>query len=89
MTVSYQTLSPDVIISYQGKKITGEKVLKVIRSLDPNKAHGWDDLSINTIKLCDVAIVSPLYLIYKKCLENGRFPIKWKKGNVLRIHKRN
>ena len=69
-------------------KIIGEKILKIIRSLDPEKAHGWDDISINMIKLCDVAIVNPLYLIYEKCLDTGRFPISWKKGNVLQIHKK-
>ena len=40
------------------------------------------------IKLCDVVIVNPLYLIYKKCLDTGRFPISWKKDNVLPIHKK-
>ena len=39
-------------------KIAGEKILKTIRSLDPEKAHAWDDLSINMIKLCDVAIAN-------------------------------
>ena len=69
-------------------QITGEKILKIIHSLDPKKAHGWDDISINMIKFCVVAIVNPLYLIYKKCLETGRFLISWKKGNVLPIHKK-
>ena len=44
-------------------KITGEKLLKIICSLDPKKAHGWDDILINMIKLCDLTIVNPLYLI--------------------------
>ena len=56
--------------------------------LDPKKAHGWDDLSINMIKLCDIEIVKPLYLIYMKCLEIRRFPSSWKKANVLLIHKK-
>ena len=56
-------------------QITGKKILKIICSLDPRKAHGWDDVSINMIKLCDVAIVNPLYLIYNKCLETSRFPV--------------
>ena len=74
--------------SLSNVEITGEKILKIIRSLDPKKAHGWDNISINMIKLCDVVIVNPLYLIYKKCLDTGRFPISWKKGNVLPIHKK-
>ena len=44
-------------------EITGEKILSIIRSLDPKKAHGCDDSSINMIKICDIEIVKPLYLI--------------------------
>ena len=69
-------------------EITGEKILSIIRSLDPKKAHDCDDLSINMIKICDTGIVKPLYLIYMKCLETGRFPSNWKKANVLPIHKK-
>ena len=75
--------------SLSSVEITGEKFFSIIlRSLDPKKAHGWDDISINMIKLCDIEIVKPLYLIYKECLETGRFPSSWKKANVLPIHKK-
>ena len=60
--------------SLSNVRITGEKILKIIRSLDPRKAQGWDDISINMIKLCDVAIVNPLYLIYKKMLGYWQVP---------------
>ena len=69
-------------------EITGEKNLSIIRSIDPKKAHGCDDLSINMIKICDIEIVKPLYLIYMKCLETGRIPSSWKKANVLPTHKK-
>ena len=70
-------------------EITGEKIfLSIMRSLDPPKAHGFDDLSINMIKICDIEIVKALYLIYMKCLETGRFPSSWKKANVLPIHRK-
>ena len=46
-------------------------------------------LLISMIKPCDVAIVSPLYLIQTKCPETDRFPISWKKGNLLLIYKKN
>ena len=55
-------------------EITGEKILHIIHSLDPKKAHAWDDLLISMIQLCDIEIVKPLYLIYTKCLETERFP---------------
>ena len=74
--------------SLSSVEITGEKISSIIRSLDPKKAHGWDDISINMIKLCDIEIVKPLYLIYKECLETGRFPSSWKEANVLPIHKK-
>ena len=61
--------------SLSNVEFTGEKILKIICLLDRKKAHGWHNISINMIKLCDVAIVNPLYLIYKKCLDTGRFPI--------------
>ena len=69
-------------------EITGEKMLSIIRSLDPRKAHGCDDVSINMIKICDTGILKPLYLIYMKCLETGMFPSSWKKANVFPIHKK-
>ena len=59
--------------SLSSVEITGEKILSIIRSLDPKKANGWDDTSINIIKLCDMEIVKPLHLTYKECLETGRF----------------
>ena len=37
--------------------IDSAKVLQIIRSLDCNKAHGWDDISIAMLKICDYAVV--------------------------------
>ena len=31
-------------------EIDANKVLKIIRSLDCNKAHGWDDMSVSMLK---------------------------------------
>ena len=69
-------------------EIDPSKVLKIVRSLDFNKAHGRDSLSISMIKICDAEIVIPLCLIYEKCLATGKFPEIWKKANVLPIHKK-
>ena len=68
--------------------IDPDKVLEIIRSLDCNKAHGWDNLSVAMIKICDVGIVKPLCLIYNQCLVSGTFPEIWKKGNVIPVHKK-
>ena len=69
-------------------EINPSKVLKIVRSLDSNKAHGWDSLAISMIKICDAEIVMPLCLIYEKCLTTGKFPEIWRKANVLPIHKK-
>ena len=40
--------------------ISDEKILNIIRALNPNKAHGWDEISVRMIKFSDVALVNPL-----------------------------
>ena len=69
-------------------EIDADKLLKIIRSLDCNKAHGWDDMSVFMVKICDSSIVRPLCLVYETCLHTGIFPDNWKKANVLPIHKK-
>ena len=58
-----------------------EKILKLIRGLNPHKAYGHDGM------LCNSAITKPLSIIYKNCLQHGVFPDDWKKGNIIPIHK--
>ena len=42
------------------------KVMKMIRSLDPKKADGCDEISVSMIKMCDSSVVTPLCTIFKK-----------------------
>ena len=44
-------------------------IVKVIRSLDQNKAHGHDGISVQMIKLCVSSISKPLHLIFRNYLE--------------------
>ena len=67
---------------------TDDDILKIIRSLNINKAHGHDDISIRMIKICDKAILEPLSLIYKNCIDTGIFPGSWKKTNIAPVHKK-
>ena len=69
--------------------ITDEKILNIIRSLNPNKAHSWDGISVRMIKLSDAALVTPLKIIFKNCLRRGLFPKIWKYANVVPVHKKN
>ena len=61
-------------------------ILKTIHSLSINKAHGYDDISIRLLKICDSSIVRPLSIIFKNCLQSGTFPSNWKKSNVVSVH---
>ena len=36
------------------------KILTLIRSLDVNKANGWDDVSVHMVKICEESLVKPL-----------------------------
>ena len=55
-----------------------KNVLQIIRNLDSNMAYG-DMISIRMLKLCDDSICKPLEILFKTCLQNGRFPLEWKK----------
>ena len=56
-----------------------DDILKIIKNLDPNKAHGHDMINIRIVKLCDTSRYKPLELIFKSRLESGKFPLEWKK----------
>ena len=63
-------------------------IFPIIKNLDPNKSHGWDNLSIKMIKLCGKSITYPLKLIFEASLQEGTFPSCWKKANVVPVHKK-
>ena len=65
-----------------------QDILNIIHSLNINKAHGYDDISIRLLKIWDSSIVKPLPIIFKNCLLSGSFPNNWKKSNVVPIHKK-
>ena len=53
-----------------------------------NKAHGHDDISIRLLKICDLAIIKQLPIIFRNCINNSTFPDLWKKSNICPIHKK-
>ena len=67
-------------------KITDDEILKIIAKLDPNKAHGHDQISIRMIKICSTSICKPLRLTFNHCIDNGNYPCEWKKA--VPIHKK-
>ena len=65
-----------------------EEISRIIRSLDVNKAHDHDDISIKIIKICDNSLVRPLSLLFKNAFGDSHFPELWKKLNIIPVHKK-
>ena len=63
------------------------KILTFIQELNTNKAHGWDNVSIQMVKLCGESLVKPLMEIFQLSLDSGIFPEIWKKANVVPVFK--
>ena len=40
------------------------------------------------LKICGNSIYKPLQLIFRSCIENGKFPSEWKKASVVPVHKK-
>ena len=51
-------------------------LLIFIKNLNPNKAHGFDMISIRILKISGDSFLKPLEFIFKSCFETGKFPIE-------------
>ena len=69
-------------------KINDDDILSIIKSLNSNKSHGWNKLSIKMVEMCDKTLVYPLKLIFRAFIQEGVFPDCWKKANVVPIHQK-
>ena len=56
-----------------------EDIINVIKALDLCKVHEYDAIFIRMLKICDLAIVKPLAIMFKNCISQGIFPDNWKK----------
>ena len=54
--------------------ISEKDILSIIKSLNPTKAHGCDNLLIKMIKNCKEVLTIPLKLIFDQWLTKGKFP---------------
>ena len=66
-----------------------DELLKIIRALNINKAHGHDDISIRMIKICDKSLIKPLTFLFKTSVRSSHYPDIWKKSNIIPVHKKN
>ena len=69
-------------------RVSEGDILAIMKTLDPAKAHGLDNISIKMIKICNDSITKPLKLIFEQSLKQGEFPNLFKKANVVPSHKK-
>ena len=68
------SLRTDSILS--SFNFTKDEIVQIITNLDPNKAHGYDKISILVLKICGDLICRPLNnLFFKTCFHQGKFPL--------------
>ena len=91
-TLNNGSFLPNVLYKTNGRinniSINSDIILKVVNDLNPSKAHGWDGISIRMIKMCGESIVFPLMIIFENAIETGVYPAKWKRGNIVPVHKK-
>ena len=66
-----------------------DEILKIIRALNPHKAHGYDDISIRMIQICDKSLLEPLIILFKNSTKSSHYPDIWKRSNIIPVHKKN
>ena len=66
-----------------------KELINIIRNLNVHKAHGYDDISIRMIKICDKSILKPLILLFENSTKSSYYPDIWKKSNIIPVHKKN
>ena len=73
----------------QSFDLNEDEILKIIRALNVNKAHGHDGISIRMIKICDKSILKPLLILFQNSTKLSCYPDIWKKSNIIPAHKKN
>ena len=66
---------------------SSDDIAKIIQKLDTNNARGHDMISTRVLKVCGNYIYKLLQLIFRSCVESGKFPSECKKTNIVPIDK--
>ena len=69
-------------------KFDKSDILKIIRSINANKQHRRDGISVRMIKMCDEWLVQPLSLNFNCCINNCVYPDTWKGSSIVPVHKK-
>ena len=64
-----------------------EEIEKIIQNLDPNKAHGHDQISIRILKIYSTSICKPLEILFHRYLETAGSQMTGKRQCCSRLQK--
>ena len=62
-----------------------DEIIKIIRALNIDKAHGHDDMSIRVIKTCGKSTLKPLIILFQNSTELCYYP-RYGKGLILYLY---
>ena len=68
--------------------LSEEKIEEVLTDLNPNKAAGPDEVECRLLKECAKEMAPALCKIFRKSMEEGEVPSKWKQAHIVPIHKK-
>ena len=93
MTVNDEYEVPNENLFYEHEPLDKIEILEkdvedMLKCIDVNKAYGPDGVSPRLIKEAGTSIVKILTKIFNKSLELAKFPLAWKRANVLPIYKK-
>ena len=69
-------------------QLEDNEIIKIIKWLDICNTYEHDNISIGMLKLFDLAIVKPLLIIFRCCVNQSTFLDIWTKSNTWPIHKK-
>ena len=79
---------PESATPLEGIEFNIQDVMTKLKKLDKNKAPGNDGVHPHVISNLSESMAWPLYLIFKKSLDSGDLPDKWKESNVSPLFKK-
>ena len=67
---------------------SSDDIMKILSNLKADKSPGPDKIHPSVLKECADVLAYPLYLLFRKSLNEGSLPQDWKDGNVTPIFKK-
>ena len=68
------SIPPNITFAMKQKlptfEICTDNIVKIIKSLDPNKAHENNEISIRMIKSCASSVAKPSSVLVRNCFKN-------------------